>query len=724
MNTIKIHLFITLLLFVHLEGAAQYDGSIPQVTTVTPNSAALFKMTQRPQGSYTGTTPIQIPLYEVWAGDLSVPVTLNYSNGGIRVEEIASWVGLGWSLSAGGRITRIMNWVPDDAAANGGMLHASLKPSGFPGTTPFVNYTAALSGGLDIEPDVFLFDCNGMSGKFFFDEEGSPHIVSQQSISIESRMINNVIEGWIITDQNGIKYYFGMDKEGTVNYVESTSVTYTGTVGASIPNPSSSYISTWHLTEINDLNEENEIRFTYVSQFSRFTTTSSSQMPVGLIGLDCNDWEGLNEEVLVTNETYEYLLSKIEGGSSVLQFASSANRLDMAGGRRLDEISLYDKNNVFLRKNRLHYDYFSSATPGPDELVKRLKLSSLTECGLILNDSLTHEFEYVESVNLPLRNSKSVDYWGYYNSITSNSTFIPNVEYNYLGNDYRFNNLADRRAYPGYSKANTLQKIIYPTGGTREFVYEGNQILLEESESHISPDFTNTTLQSFFEEAESSTGNYYIPVISKDFIVNSTNGYTDFAFYIIASGYWQTGLEVKIFRVIDPYTEFEVMSFFGEVDGVWELYNGNYRVEVYKASSVTVLAIECYWLEFNMSNTLVDRYGLVYSASNNNAGGIRVKEIRDYDPVSNKTNITSYSYNLFSNVDLTSGMLVSPIQLHAKEGVLIEIVPMLHLVVKATIHLSHILAVMWFIQRCVHLNKEMEILIEHTPSHMMDGQVM
>lgn len=54
---------------------------------------------------YTGVPNISVPLYSIKGRELELPVELNYHAGGVRVEEIASWVGIGWSLNAGGVIT-------------------------------------------------------------------------------------------------------------------------------------------------------------------------------------------------------------------------------------------------------------------------------------------------------------------------------------------------------------------------------------------------------------------------------------------------------------------------------------------------------------------------------------------------------------------------------------------------------------------------------------------
>src|SRR5690606_14909721 len=118
------------------------------------------------------------------------------------------------------------------------------------------------------------------------------------------------------------------------------------------------------------------------------------------------------------------------------------------------------------------YNYFNSSSTGDPKLFKRLKLERIIEYSSDLQDSIAYSFEYIENVNLPQRLSKAVDYWGYYNGKNSNTSYLPNGVYK-IGNvqEIRINNRADRRASPYYSVANTLRKITYPTGGSREFIY-------------------------------------------------------------------------------------------------------------------------------------------------------------------------------------------------------------------------------------------------------------
>src|SRR5690349_2614696 len=68
----------------------------------------------------TGSATFSLPMFN-WQEDksrLSSIVALNYSSGnGLRVNDVASNVGQGWNLLAGGVITRIQAGEPDDQRA-------------------------------------------------------------------------------------------------------------------------------------------------------------------------------------------------------------------------------------------------------------------------------------------------------------------------------------------------------------------------------------------------------------------------------------------------------------------------------------------------------------------------------------------------------------------------------------------------------------------------------
>lgn len=87
-----------------------------QTSMTSPDNSALIKNIENNMNYYDGTLQIQIPLYTLKEFDLEVPISLMYKTGGIKIEDVATSVGLGWNLSAGGKITRIIKRNPDEAS--------------------------------------------------------------------------------------------------------------------------------------------------------------------------------------------------------------------------------------------------------------------------------------------------------------------------------------------------------------------------------------------------------------------------------------------------------------------------------------------------------------------------------------------------------------------------------------------------------------------------------
>ncbi|OQP56423.1 hypothetical protein A4R26_04480 [Niastella populi] len=63
---------------------------------------------------YTGTSTLNIPLYDLQFGKNSLPVNLSYNTRAIQVDQLPSWVGLGWNLNIGGQVSRVVNGKPDE----------------------------------------------------------------------------------------------------------------------------------------------------------------------------------------------------------------------------------------------------------------------------------------------------------------------------------------------------------------------------------------------------------------------------------------------------------------------------------------------------------------------------------------------------------------------------------------------------------------------------------
>src|SRR5258708_4566924 len=86
-----------------------------RVTVPSPTAASLGQFGAVPLGLYTRVTNISNQLFPVPSRALQLPIALRYNASGSRVEEIGGWIGLGWSLEAGGVITRTVRGKVDES---------------------------------------------------------------------------------------------------------------------------------------------------------------------------------------------------------------------------------------------------------------------------------------------------------------------------------------------------------------------------------------------------------------------------------------------------------------------------------------------------------------------------------------------------------------------------------------------------------------------------------
>jgi len=74
---------------------------------LTPTAFQFLKYTEMPVSDYTGIPNVSVPLYTIQTDGLNLPLNLTYHAGGIRVNQDASWVGLGWDMQIGSIVQQI-----------------------------------------------------------------------------------------------------------------------------------------------------------------------------------------------------------------------------------------------------------------------------------------------------------------------------------------------------------------------------------------------------------------------------------------------------------------------------------------------------------------------------------------------------------------------------------------------------------------------------------------
>ncbi|NVJ64406.1 MAG: RHS repeat protein [Flavobacteriaceae bacterium] len=464
----------SLLLFfsiVHLMGQ-----EIPNLIPPSPEAAAITSYANNNVSYYTGSAQIGVPIFEVQGNGLSVPISLNYTgSGGIRVEQVASWVGLGWTLNAGGVISRTIRGRKDDDNSNGYRFLSAIPEAN--STANYDLYEDFALGEKDSEPDEFQYSFGGYSGSFYLQKDGGIFFKPISEIKVVPTYLSSgEIDKFDVIVPSGETYTFSVKESNRSKTIGSTYTDNTYKTNA------------WYLSRITNNKGTDFIDFVYSEHYTQNVTLSPLSAKPGSASFDGSDI--LNVQV----EQYVQLLDSIKSKQHLVVFEkSTSNRLDLSGAKYLKKIKVFDANGNAIKNFRLDHSYFGpsgtvaeNATPsnsayagsatGDFEL--RLKLNSVTECNASDNDCLPpFEFQYYSSQYLPSRYSYAQDHWGYYNGQSGNTTLEPEyrMKWNVTGNptvQHQEFGSANREPSGAYAKAGMLTKVIYPTGGSTLYNYE------------------------------------------------------------------------------------------------------------------------------------------------------------------------------------------------------------------------------------------------------------
>ncbi|OKS85676.1 RHS repeat domain-containing protein [Mucilaginibacter polytrichastri] len=457
-------IFCLLLLVYGHAHAQQATTSVVQQNNVispSPTAASLGKYADWPVSLYSGTPEINISLYTMSSGKLSVPVSLSYHASGIKVDEYASWVGLGWSLNGGGVITRTVRGLPDDQPTYGYFSTRVSLPTPDIGHVNQANYQILqqeAQGIMDTQPDVFMFNAMGHSFKFFIDVNNKIQTIPQNTVKIEYPSFGSDpfadADQWTATFEDGTKLYFG-----GVGSVERTDNNNTEGYYAN-----QGFISSWYLKQVVPVIGP-AVNFTYGAETNNtFFTTSITDFIRNPNDPNYGTFDDKPAERHLSNSTIHGLhLAQITSQNTVVKFVPQVSqRADVTGGYALDSVKVYyNGKQTPVRQYKLNYIYSSSG---------RLRLTGITEIGADNISNINQWGLIYNANNLPALGSNAQDHWGYFNGKITNTNMLPAVE--------GFNNpsfpIADREAYFPYSAAEILTQINYPTGGSSAFNYEAN----------------------------------------------------------------------------------------------------------------------------------------------------------------------------------------------------------------------------------------------------------
>ncbi|WP_207795852.1 hypothetical protein [Sphingobacterium haloxyli] len=457
-----------------------------------PEAASLGRYGVYPTAEYTGALDINIPLFEINAKGYKVPFSLSFHGSGIKLNQMETMVGLGWSLSGIGIISRSVIGVPDEKLKGSAQI--------IPKTEQEIRNEAALpynasqsqiaqarvrlkaiaeGAGDDTHTDYYFYNFTGRSGKFILQNRTDYIPIPFDPIKIERGPISsNLYNSYAfqITDETGAVSTFG-------SYTYSVPENFEAI-------PRNAIISSWYLDKISIPYKNENIYFSYEDFFLDEETAYQEQS----FGYRMAGNGSLIPIQPFIYDTYGKLKHRMKfikqitysEGRVEFNYVNSPNS-SVSFMKFLKEILVYDNSDHLVKKITL--DYIVPAN--------RVKLSKVTTVDLTdATNSGSYDIIY-NSIHFPSRSDGIItsDFWGYYNnqgagligmksvprssiplSATGESSWqelIMNV-----GN-------SNREINEDVNQAEMISKIVYPTKGYTTFAFESNKFLNREV---ISPD--------------------------------------------------------------------------------------------------------------------------------------------------------------------------------------------------------------------------------------------
>ncbi|RXE73173.1 hypothetical protein ED551_09810 [Muribaculaceae bacterium Isolate-013 (NCI)] len=510
------------------------EAQVPRVSKYLPSmdAASLGEYGDIPMSLYTGRAQVSIPLVTLEDGDHSIPITLDYLGGGIKVEQMPGYMGMGWVLNVPGCITRQVRGKYQDECrpryegesyekgGKYGYYYIDKNVKNFsawnyrPGMLNQIYDRAKNhSDTLDLEPDRFSFSFPGGHGNFYLNENGQWMVQCNKEVKVEfdwdnpdnfTRIFNRKkdygdcynmnfktppvmtaiarsdnIKGFTLIDDDGTRYTYGKDENAIEFSIPVVNQMNSGVVATA-----------WYLTKIEYIDGKcatfryKRVEYDFQLQLTDATEYSSIGNKQAYFGVSSGEYGG--------SLIFPVYPSSFSFGGCTLSFSfdgTSSNKRQL----QPDYYHAFDKNlgikHFPVLSDALNDDgnRFSNSQ-AIDSLVAVRPLRRILFGGN--KGTYNWEFEYSNnsSQRLTLQKMKAAAYNGHPNEEECVYTFeyisperLPQYHTRQFDKWGYYNGFTANIYFPDTRPVNpqlaaygSLSKIVYPTGGYTRFEYEGN----------------------------------------------------------------------------------------------------------------------------------------------------------------------------------------------------------------------------------------------------------
>jgi hypothetical protein len=506
--------------------AKSYVGDINQMFPAAPTSNNLMKFEEVPVSYYTGIPDINIPFFNIPTSNakVSVAVQLKYHPLNAKPDDKAGETGLGWSMIAGGTISRTVRGGGVDEKSMTIAFSSPPKPkfgiydhinnptykvmNDEPVNMDDYKFFAGL-GRYDTEYDLFQYNFMGNSGRFYIIKDAAGNYKAEKldknnlQILFEHNTTGEVIS-FTIVDDKGIKYIFSpMEKsQKSITNTKTGLTTGIGNIDGNLE--IDNYWASFHLTKITDQNNIALALFKYdlssVVKFEEPTTrTFRNAKDVYYHNTSQNtngthqnpDWSmpGAIESQTVSNITNTQLLTSIEivdKGIIYLNYEKGRQDSNYAQPSELYKLKSIQSNYLgqnagsYTEKYNFEYDYTNTSYKSNNATItlRKMVLNKIVKMSST-DQNQEYSIAYHKSTG-----ELGKDGWGYYtddiaNDIIKSITYPTKgkVVFDFGSNTYsHYYNGAGMEAVQGYWKKQSFDFFInFGTfGDTKQFFFTVN----------------------------------------------------------------------------------------------------------------------------------------------------------------------------------------------------------------------------------------------------------
>lgn len=333
--------------------APRSGGDIVSLPSV--EAAALCRHTEHSVNHSTGQASITMPLYTLNCGDMSLPVSICYTTGGVKVDDEDGPVGVSWDLQCGGTVSRRIVGRPD--GANGAV--------NIPLGTPTLEYLTALDHyTADSDYDRYNYRAGSYNGTFII-KDGK--IVQLPETDV--RIINPDEGTFIIIIPDGTEYVY--DVTETVSY-QFIPMVLDGK--PYFPNYEN-IICQWRLGRIINPSKTDSITFEYVDMASRQRYPSSSPSTLAANSKDTSPVHISYPTRRDGTNQHKYTYSNRHGLSRITSRAGTINFID-AAQEPVKGFTVNAPDGKEVRRVAFDYTKYDSKTKHDIALLKKVTISS------------------------------------------------------------------------------------------------------------------------------------------------------------------------------------------------------------------------------------------------------------------------------------------------------------------------------------------------------------